>query len=124
MVDSVRRDSRIASAAPQVAAHQGEVGRLDGHVGAGAHRQPEVGLSEGGRVVDAVADHRDDPALGLQPADDVDLVLRQHLGHDVGRVDADLAATVAAAAALSPVSSTGRRPRSRSCSDRARRASA
>ena len=35
--------------------------------------QPEVGLRERGRVVDAVADHRDDAALGLQAADDVGL---------------------------------------------------
>ena len=30
-------------------------------------REPEVGLGQRGGVVDAVADHRDDPALGLQP---------------------------------------------------------
>ncbi len=67
---SVRRDSRIASAAdPQVAAHQRQVARLDRHVGAGAHGQAEVGLGQRGGVVDAVADHRDHPALGLQPPD-------------------------------------------------------
>ena len=54
----VRRDSRMASAAAsQVAADQGQVARLDGHVGAGAHGQAQVGLCERGRVVDAVADH-------------------------------------------------------------------
>ena len=51
-------------------------------------RQAEVGLRERGRVVDAVADHRDDAALGLQAADDVGLVGGQHLGDDL--VDADL----------------------------------
>ena len=51
----------------QVAADEGEVGGLDRDVGAGAHREAEVGLGERGGVVDAVADHRDDPALGLQP---------------------------------------------------------
>ena len=61
---------------------------LDRDVGAGADREAEVGLRERGRVVDAVADHRDDAALGLQPADDVGLVGRQHLGDHL--VDADL----------------------------------
>jgi hypothetical protein len=49
-------------------------------------------------------------AFGLQALDDVDLVGGQHLGDDVLRVDADLAATARAARSLSPVSSTGRRP--------------
>ena len=74
--DRVGRDA-------QVAAHQGEVAGLDGDVGAGAHGQAEVGLGEGGGVVDAVADHRHDPALGLQPLDDVDLVGGQDLGDHV-----------------------------------------
>ena len=52
----------------QVAAYQGQVGGLDRHVGAGAHRQPQVGLGQRGRVVHPVADHRDHPALGLQLA--------------------------------------------------------
>ena len=57
---SVRRERRIASAAAQVAGHERDVGRLDRDVGAGADRDPEVGLGERGRVVDAVADHGDD----------------------------------------------------------------
>ena len=73
----------------QVASHQRQVRRLDGHVGAGAHGEAEVGLGQGGGVVHAVADHGDDLALALQPAHHVDLVLGQHLGDDV--VDADLA---------------------------------
>ena len=47
----------------QVAAHQGQVGRLDRHVGAGAHGQPEVGLGQRRGVVHPVADHRDRPAV-------------------------------------------------------------
>ena len=73
----------------QVAPDQGDVAGLDGHVGAGAHGQAQVGLGQRGGVVDTVADHGDDPALGLQPADDVELVLGQDLGDDL--VDADLA---------------------------------
>jgi hypothetical protein len=72
----------------QVAAYEGQVGGLDGGIGAGAHGEVEVGLGEGGRVVDAVADHRDGLALGLQALDDVDLVGGQDLGDDL--VDAGL----------------------------------
>ena len=35
----------------------------------GADGDPEVGLDEGGGVVDAVADHGDHPALALQAGD-------------------------------------------------------
>ena len=50
---------------------------------------PEVGLGEGGGVVDAVADHRHPPALVLQLGDLGGLVAGQHLGDD--GVDAELA---------------------------------
>ena len=72
----------------EVAADEGEVAGFDGDVGAGAHGEAEVGLGEGGGVVDAVADHGDDLALGLEAADDVDLVGGEDLGDDL--VDADL----------------------------------
>ena len=89
MVLRVRRDSRMASAAIRRSpAHQGEVAGLDRHVGAGAHGQAEVGLGQRGGVVDAVADHGHDPALGLEPLDHVHLVRGQHLGDHL--VDADL----------------------------------
>ena len=67
MVRSVRRDEpdRVGGGA-QVAADEGEVAGLDGDVGAGAHREAEVGRGQRGGVVDAVADHRDDAALGLE----------------------------------------------------------
>ena len=82
---------------PQVAADQGQVAGLDGDVGAGAHGQPEVGLGERGGVVDAVADHGDDPALGLQPLDDVDLVGGQHLGDHASSMPTSAATARAAA---------------------------
>ena len=64
---SVARLSRMASAAArEVAAHEREVGGLDGDVGAGADREAEVGLRERGRVVHAVADHGDDVAVVLE----------------------------------------------------------
>ncbi len=65
--------------ADQVAPDQREVGRLDGHIAAGADGDPEVGLSQRGRIVDAVPDHRDHLALRLQCRDDGHLLGRQHL---------------------------------------------
>ena len=52
--DSVDRGDH----AGQRAGDQGDVGGLDRHVGAGADGEPDVGLGQGGGVVDAVADHR------------------------------------------------------------------
>ena len=89
MVLSVARERRIASAAARRSPRdEREVGGLDRDVGAGADRQAEVGLGERGRVVDAVADHRDGAALALQALDHVGLVG----GHDLGDhlVDPDL----------------------------------
>src|SRR5664279_3644734 len=50
----------------QVTADQGQVGRLDRHVGAGAHGNSLVGLGQRRGVVDPVTDHRHHPALVLQ----------------------------------------------------------
>ena len=67
---SVARESAIASAtAGEAAADQRHVGGLDGDVGARADRDADVRLRERRRVVDAVADHRDDLAARLQLAD-------------------------------------------------------
>ena len=57
-------------------------GALDRDVGAGAHRDPHLRGRERGRVVDAVAGHRDDLALGLQAAHHLGLALRQHVRLD------------------------------------------
>ncbi len=65
---------------PQVAPDQRQVGGRDGDVGAGAHGQTEVGLDEGGGMIDAIADHGNDRAGVLQAADRGDLVF----GHDLG----------------------------------------
>ena len=73
---------------PQVAGDQREVAGLDSDVGAGPDAQAEVGLSERGRIVDAVADHGHDAALGLKSPNDVGLLGRQDLGDDL--LDADL----------------------------------
>ena len=82
----------------QVAAHQGEVARFDGDVCAGAHRDAKVGLGEGGGVVDAVTDHRNDLSFGLQPFNDADLVGREHFGDD--GLDADLVGDGAGGASI------------------------
>ena len=68
----------------EVVVLQDHVAGVLGDVGAGdAHRDADVGLLERGRVVDAVAGHRDDLAIALQRLDDAQLVLGGH-----ARVDA------------------------------------
>ena len=52
----------------QVALEQGDAGALDRHVGAGPHRDPDLGGRQGRGVVDAVAGHRHDPALSRRAA--------------------------------------------------------
>ncbi|CVM15383.1 Uncharacterised protein [Streptococcus pneumoniae] len=70
-------------------AHQGDVRGLDGHTGAGrAHGHADVRRRQGRGVVDAVTDHRDDAALGLQGLDRLELVLGQQARPHV--VDAHL----------------------------------
>ena len=81
-----QRDRRGDAA--QVAAHQRDVAGLDRDVGAGADRDADVGLRERRRVVDAVADHRDDLPGGLPALDLRDFALGQHARDD--RVDAGL----------------------------------
>ena len=63
-----RRAAQTARAhdAAQVALDQRDAGALHRHVGAGAHRDADVGLRQRRRVVDAVAGHGD--ALALLPA--------------------------------------------------------
>ena len=87
---------------------------LDRDVGAGADRDAEVGLRERRRVVDAVADHRDDAALAPAGAG------RRRPSRPAAprrspRRCRPRRRRARAVASLSPVSSTGRRPSSRSC---------
>ncbi len=86
------------------AMQDGRVGGFQRHIGAAAHGDADIGGSERRRVVDAVADLGDDPALTLQLAHDALLVLRQELG---AHLDAELRRRwPAAVRRLSPVSMT------------------
>ena len=82
-----RLSRRARDDAAEVALHQRDVRALHRDVGAGAHRDADVGLRQRRRVVDPVARHRHDAAFGLEPLDDVDLLLGQDLGLDL--VDAE-----------------------------------
>ncbi len=74
--------NRVGQAA-QVFAHEGDIGRFDADIAAhGAHRDAAVGGSQGGRVVDAVADHRHGPAH-LEFGDDAGLALGEESGAHV-----------------------------------------
>ena len=62
--------------------------RADRDIGARTDRDADIGLREGGGVVDAVADHRDRLPLGLEFGDLRRLVRRAHAGEDP--VDAEV----------------------------------
>ena len=85
--DAAGEPDRVGGGA-EVAGDERQVGRLDGDVGAGADRKPEVGLRERGSVVDAVADHRDHLAGLLQAAHSATLSVRADLGEHA--LDPDL----------------------------------
>src|SRR6266545_4425551 len=76
----------------QVFVQGDDVGGLDGDVGAVAHGDADVGLHEGGGVVDAVADHRHPGPVGLELADQVGFAAGQDPG--VHPLDAELAGGV------------------------------
>ncbi len=67
----------------EVVVGEDHVRRLLGDVGArDAHRDADVGRLERGRVVDAVAGHRDDAPVRVERVDDPQLVLRRDAGID------------------------------------------
>ena len=74
--------------APEVPLHQRDPGALHRDVGARPHGDPHLRLRERRGVVDAVACHRDDAPLRLEPLHDLRLLIGQHLGHDL--VDREL----------------------------------
>ena len=90
MLATVARESRRARTIPRRSPlHERDAGALDRDVGARAHRDPDVRRRQRGRVVDAVAGHRDRAPGLLQRAHHLGLALGQHLGLDL--VDAELA---------------------------------
>ena len=94
------------------------VAGLLGGLRAGVHRHADVGLSQRGRVVGAVAGHRDEVAAGLLALDQRHLVLGRGLGEEV--VDAGLVGDRGAVSGLSPVIMIVRMPIARSWSKRSR----
>ena len=76
LTNVARPCSTPATMRGEVVVEQHEVRRLAGDVGAGpAHRDADVGLVQGGTVVDAVAGHRHDVSPGAQGPGDAQLVL-------------------------------------------------
>jgi hypothetical protein len=66
MVRMVARLSRMAFGnAEEVASYERDARAFHGHVGAGAHGNPDFGLPERGCVVDAIASHRDTQLLDV-----------------------------------------------------------
>ena len=70
-----------------VGQHHG--GRLPGHCGAGdAHGHADMGGFQGRRIVDAVASHGGDVAIGAQGMDDFDLMRWRNAGKHCDAIDA------------------------------------
>jgi hypothetical protein len=77
---AAERDRRDHAA--QLPGDQRHVGGLDRDVGPGPDRDPDVGLRQGGGIVDPVTHHRHELAFLLLEATDLDrFVFRQDLGH-------------------------------------------
>ncbi len=72
--------------ATQVAFDQGDLGGVDGDIAAGPHGDTDVGLRQGGSIVDAVPSHGHHVALTLQLLDKGQFVVR--FDPTVERVDA------------------------------------
>jgi hypothetical protein len=68
------------------AVDQGDIGGGHRRACAGGHSDAEVGGREGGRVVDAVADHRDRAALTAQPVHERGLAGGRQLVGDPSRM--------------------------------------
>jgi hypothetical protein len=73
-----------AEDAGEVSFDQSDAAAFHGNVGAGAHGDADVGLREGGSVVDAVAGHGDDSSLLLQFADDFEFAFGKDFGFEFG----------------------------------------
>jgi hypothetical protein len=72
---------------PKVIADDDDAAGLHGDIRAGTHGDAEVGLGQGGGVIDAVADHGDALPLLLQPLDILGLVRREHLREHIRDTD-------------------------------------
>ena len=83
MVVKVARASDGVGDGAQVVAEQDHVGGDDGHVGARAQGQAELGGGQGGSVVDTVPDHGSRTASGLQIRDHPGLGHGQRLAEDL-----------------------------------------
>src|SRR5579875_1365719 len=77
-----------AGDAGEIAFQQRHPGAFDRDIGAGSHRDADIGQRQRRRVVDAVARHGDDMALPLQALDDLALLLGQQPGLE--RLDPEL----------------------------------
>ena len=83
MVVKVARASDGVGDGAQVVAEQDHVGGDDGHVGARAQGQAELGGGQGGSVVDTVPDYGSRTASGLQIRDHPGLGHGQRLAEDL-----------------------------------------
>ena len=79
-----RCDSSRTRDAAQISFDEHDPRGLHCDVGALTHRNADIGLREGRRVVDAIACHRHDSSGSLQLHDQRMLRVGQHLGAEIG----------------------------------------
>ena len=122
MVPSVRCERRIASGdRGEVRPHDRDVAGFDGDVGAGAHRDADVGLGQRGGVVHTVTHHRNDVPVGLQALDDGELVGGHHFGDDVSfGIETELDADCIRSRPIVPGEQHHRQPEISQLADRSR----
>lgn len=86
IVDGAAAEHQQVGEAAEVVAHERHVGGGDGDlVSERAHRDAEIAGGEGRGVVEAVADHHDTGAGGLEGFDVALFVLRQAFGDEFGQ---------------------------------------
>ena len=96
----------------EIVVEQHQRGGLPRDVGAApAHRDADMGGLQRRRVVDAVAGHRDDLAIGLQRLDDAKLLFGQRAGEDGGGAGALRSSASVIGSRSAPVTIRWRRSR-------------
>ena len=77
-----------ADGVEEVAAHEDGIGAFDGDVGPGTDGHAQIGFGQGRRIIDAVTNHGDFMAFGLEGGDVFFFILRQDAGNDLGNMQA------------------------------------
>ena len=75
--------------AQQIAFDERDAGAFDRDIGSCSHCDPDIGSRKGRRIVNSVARHRDNRAIGFQLFDDIDFLIRHYFSAEF--IDAQFA---------------------------------